>query len=108
PVFVGSTSTSIWRSKRYAARPPNIRFVKKVEWPSNASSTHSLSNVFATGVTRGGSRPLLGLRKHLIVDGRVLNDVRDDYGDILKRVAQANLVRHLDAVQLAVVGQGKR
>src|SRR5215468_11569727 len=49
PVFVGSTSTSIWRACRYAARPPNIRFVKKLGPAENASKIHSLSNDFMRG-----------------------------------------------------------
>src|SRR5436190_3983678 len=47
PVFVGSTSTSIWRSWRYAASPPNIRLVKNDGRPANASRIHSWSNVFS-------------------------------------------------------------
>src|SRR6187397_1980715 len=46
PVFVGSTSTSICRSWRYAASPPNILFVKNVGRPAKGSRIHSLSNVF--------------------------------------------------------------
>src|SRR5437763_15202938 len=46
PDLVGSTSNSIWRSKRYAASPPNILRVKKVGCSTNASRIHSCLNVF--------------------------------------------------------------